>query len=692
VNASTSFNIVFAPALSEWLLWTLGAVALVLLGYSLWRRARGALMRALSFAIILLALANPLIVRESHEGLADVVALVIDRSQSQQIGTRSKDAEAALAAMRQKLNALPNLEIREAEVRTQTTAGEGGGTALFGALDQALSDVPPDRVAGAIVITDGEVHDAPAKEKFKLGAPLHVLLTGAPGERDRKLTIVRAERFTIVGQEASITLRVDDFGGAPGGTTDVAISIDGQDRGSQQVTLGQEETIKVPVSHGGENVVEISASAGPSEQTLQNNRAVAVINGVRDRLRVLLVSGEPHAGERVWRNLLKADPSVDLVHFTILRPPDKQDSTPLDELSLIAFPTRQLFAEKLENFDLVIFDRFSNRGILPQAYFENLARYVENGGGLLISAGPEFAKSDSISRTPLASVLPASPTGQTFEKAFRPAVTEDGEAHPVTSALPGSKGSNGTPEWGEWFRSVGAQRLSGTTLMQTPDGQPLLVLDRVKKGRVAELLSDQTWLWARGFEGGGPQAELLRRLAHWLMKEPDLEEERLQARAGDGELVIDRRTMAKTAAPVTVTTPTGKTETVPLTSKQPGVFTAQIKADELGLYRLSDGTLSAVAAAGPLNPKEVADMRATDAILKPFAEASGGAIDWIKDGLPDVRDVKTGERAKGDGWIGLTRRGASRVTSVESTPLMPEWLALVVILGVVVFAWRREAR
>ena len=98
------------------------------------------------------------------------------------------------------------------------------------------------------------------------------------------------------------------------------------------------------------------------------------INGVRDRLRVLLVSGEPHAGERTWRNLLKSDASVDLVHFTILRPPEKQDGVPVDELSLIAFPTRELFIEKIEDFDLIIFDRYRRRGILPSLYLENIAQ------------------------------------------------------------------------------------------------------------------------------------------------------------------------------------------------------------------------------------------------------------------------------------------------------------------------------
>ena len=137
------------------------------------------------------------------------------------------------------------------------------------------------------------------------------------------------------------------------------------------------------------------------------------IDGVRDKLRVLLVSGEPHAGERTWRNLLKSDASVDLVHFTILRPPEKQDGTPINELSLIAFPTRELFQQKIKEFHLIIFDRYARQGVLPIIYFDNIARYVQEGGAVLVAAGPDYASPTSIWRTPLEQILPAEPSGRT---------------------------------------------------------------------------------------------------------------------------------------------------------------------------------------------------------------------------------------------------------------------------------------
>jgi hypothetical protein len=681
----------FAPQLPASLIIALAAIAVLITAYSFYSGARGAWARGMAFAILIFALCGPILIHENHAPLPDVVAVVMDRSQSMNIGDRTAQADRALAQIRRMLAAQPDLTVRTTEVTT-TTNGENNGTQAFAALNAALADVPPARIAGAIMLTDGEVHDAPAPDQMTLRAPLQVLIAGQRDERDRKLTVVNAARFAIVGQTAEIMARVDDFGADADATADVAISVDGRSLGTRPLPVGRDTPIRVPVAHEGENIVELSAVAGPSELTLQNNRAVVTVSGVRDRLRVLLVSGEPHAGERVWRNLLKADPSVDLVHFTILRPPEKQDGTPINELSLIAFPTRELFSEKLKGFDLVIFDRYSEQGILPMIYFENIAQYVENGGALLISAGPEFGGPTSVYRTPLSSVLPAQPSGQIIAQAFKPQVTPMGLAHPVTRDLPESNSDNVAPTWGRWFRMIDAVPVAGQTIMSGPGNKPLLVLDQVKKGRVAELLSDQIWLWARGFEGGGPQAELLRRLAHWLMKEPELEAENLSALVAEGEIMVTRRTMAQSAQPVTLTMPSGKTSALTLEKTAPGVWRAAVKVNELGLYRVSDGTLSAVTAAGPLNPKEVADMRATDEILKPDAEKYGGGVHWLTDGMPGIRRVVPGQAASGSDWIGLRRNGAYRVTSLSQQPLLPAWAALLLIVGSLLLAWRLEGR
>jgi hypothetical protein len=683
----------FDPHLPLALIGALALVAALVTAYGFYVRARGAWARGLAFAILIFALCGPMLVKENHAPLPDVVAVVMDRSQSMGIGDRMAQAEKALAQIRKQLAAQPDLTVRFADVTT-TTSGENNGTQAFAALNAALADVPPARIAGAIMITDGEVHDAPPPGQMSLKAPLQALIAGARGERDRKLSVVNAARFAIVGQRAQMTVRVDDFGDdSDTAMADVSISVDGHPLGTKSVTVGKDTPIAVPVTHEGENIVELAALPGPAELTLQNNRAVVTVSGVRDRLRVLLISGEPHAGERVWRNLLKADPSVDLIHFTILRPPEKQDGTPINELSLIAFPTRELFSEKLRSFDLVIFDRYGEQGILPMLYFQNIAEYVEQGGALLVSSGPEFAGPTSIYRTPLESVLPAQPTSEIVTQAFKPMVTPLGMAHPVTRDLPQSNSDNVAPSWGRWFRLIGAVPVAGQTVMSGPGGKPLLVLDQVQKGRVAEMLSDQIWLWARGFEGGGPQAELLRRLAHWLMKEPELEAENLSATVADGEILITRRTMAQTTTPpFTLTLPSGKNITLTPDKAAPGIWRAATKVNELGLYRVTDGKLSAVTAAGPLNPKEVADMRATDAILKDDAQANGGGVHWLADGIPNIRRIVPGQSASGSNWIGLRRNGAYRVTSLTQQPLLPAWAALLLIIGSLLLAWRMEGR
>lgn len=690
-----NLDIVFAPHLPVWLIVMLGVAGASYVGISLIAKAPGVWWRALALGATLLALANPAILQEDRQAQPDIAIIVLDQSQSQSIGTRKDDAQKAADALKAALKTSPDLEVRTVTAGDEAARSEAGGTALFRPMAEALADVPQDRIAGAILITDGQVHDGPPPGKAAYPYPVHALLTGAPDEKDRKLSIEQAPRYGIVGEPLTFTVKVNDYGTPPSAEpvqANLEVRIDGLVVMRQAARVGENTPLELRLPHGGENVIEIEVERGKDELTLLNNRAAVVTTGVRDRLKVLLVSGEPHAGERTWRNLLKADPGVSLVHFTILRPPEKQDGTPIDQLSLIAFPTRELFDEKLGDFNLIIFDRYQRRGLLPVQYYENVARYVEEGGALLVSAGSELASPLSIYRSPIASVLPAEPTETVVDKPFRPRLTSDGLRHPVTAGLPGANTADGEATWGRWARLVRSNVLKGQTVMNGADGLPLLVLDRVGKGRVALMLSDHAWLWTRGFEGGGPQAELLRRLAHWLMKEPDLEEERLSAEVRGDRLMISRRTMEEQAPIIDVITPSGQTQTVTLAPSQPGQYTGVLKAAEMGLYRLRDGELTAVAAAGPLNPKEFADVRATDTVLKPIAESTTAGVRWLKDGLPEIRRPRPGRDMSGDGWIGLRRNEQYAVKSVSQTPLFHPLLAVVLIVGSVFAAWRQEGR
>jgi hypothetical protein len=528
------------------------------------------------------------------------------------------------------------------------------------------------------------------------GAPLHTLLSGHDGEFDRRVVIDAAPRFGIVGERQAITYRVLDEGPVnSAGQVAVTVTRDGEPLAREMVTPGQPSRLEVDITHGGANILEFEAEPLAGELTPINNRAVAEITGVRENLRVLLVSGEPHAGERTWRNLLKSDASVDLVHFTILRPPEKQDGTPINELSLIAFPTRELFSEKIDQFDLIIFDRYARRGVLPILYFDNITRYVRAGGALLVASGPDYAGDTSLFYTPLADVLPAEPTGEVIREPYRAKISETGERHPLTRGLPGS--DTDPPRWSRWFRVVGISHPRGDIVMDGPDDRPLLILNREGEGRVGMLLSDDAWLWARGYEGGGPHVDLLRRLAHWLMKEPDLEEEALRAFAGGTDLTVERQTMAETVGEVTVRAPSGATRSVTLNEVMPGLWRTRIAADELGLWRVEQGDRRAFASVGPANPREFTDVRSTAERIRPAAEATGGAVVRIADAsgnldLPRLVPVRSGGNYAGNGWLGIRMSEASVLKGVDRIPLFAGFLGLALILGALAATWYREGR
>ncbi len=687
-----NIGIAFAPLVGTQILWAVIAAAMLFALALLISRSRGAAVRTLALALIALALANPSFTREDRDPLTSVAVVVVDKSPSQDFGDRTQQTETARAKVLDQLHRIPGLEVRVIEAGEAD--GETDGTRLFTALNSTLADVPSDRFAGVIMLTDGRVHDVPADAgSLGFSAPVHALITGHADERDRRVALITAPRFGIVGQPQTITYRVEDQGGGES-TAQVTVRRDGDVIETRNVPVGTAQSVTVPIPHGGQNIVEIEASPLPDELTQVNNRVVVSIDGVRDKLRVLLVSGEPHAGERTWRNLLKSDPSVDLVHFTILRPPEKQDGTPINELSLIAFPTRELFQQKIDDFQLIIFDRYARQGVLPIIYFDNITRYVRDGGAVLVAAGPDYASSTSIWRTPLDAILPAEPSGNVTNQAFRPELTDLGQRHPVTRGLDGSE--NKPPHWSEWFRVVDTRSATGTTVMQGPDAKPLLVLSHEGEGRVALLLSDHIWLWARGFEGGGPHLDLLRRLSHWLMKEPDLEEEALRLTVSGHDLLVRRQTMADQVAEVTLTSPSGATRTVQLDAKKPGVWESSVRANELGLWRATDGKLNALINIGPANPREYAEVTSTTKVLAPLANGTGGDARRLDDGgglnVPRLIAVRSGDTYKGDDWLGLKMSNASVVRGVGVLPVFAGLLGLLLLLGSIAATWVREGR
>ena len=680
-------DIVFDPLL-PWpiflLLCALAAVPFAAGAYGL----RWWSVRAGAAVLLVVAIANPSLKQVDREILPNIVLLGIDRTSSQSLGDRAKQIEVALISIRSDLAELENIEIKEFSVE-DSSPESGYGTELIGSLQQSLADVDASRVASAILVTDGQAHDADYAPT--LSFPVHALITGNRREWDRRLHILNAPSFAVVGEPVSIFGRVDDEG-SHSGADQTLVSISGNSGESHAFTVpvGKDFEIQTVMKSRGMNVFHLETDAIAGELTALNNSATLSINAVRDRLKVLLVSGKPHAGKRTWRNILKSDSSVELVHFTILRPAHKSTNASGEEMALIEFPIRELFIDKIHEFDLIIFDKYHMRGIIPLDYLLNIREYVRKGGGLLVAAGPEFSGPDSLYNSLVFDFFPAEPTGLVVEEGFLPETTDLGRKHPVTANLPGAAEIGKAPSWGRWFRMVDLVNARGDVLLAGPGERPLLVLDRFGEGRVSLLASDQVWLWHRKFEGGGPQQELLRRLAHWMMKEPELEEERLSAEVVGNQVRIARKTLNESADPVHLTSPDGNETRIDLEETVPGLFESSLSGLAAGRYHIDDGAKSAIVLVGADSPEEFRETIATGEKLSGHVERSGGGVFWVEDGVPDARIVRDGSTAVGEDWLGIVDREKFATIDIHLRPIVHPLAFLFLASVLAVFGWWRE--
>lgn len=697
------FDPILAPLIgwmpAAWLAAIVALLAGLVVAISLWRGLRGAWWRGLALGLIAAALSGPGLERGTARPLSDIVLLVDDRSASQSLPGRRAQADAALETIEEQLGQWPGTEIRRV-----TVDDSDDGTLIGAALSRAIAEEPANRLSGVVVVSDGLAHDRQAVPA-SAPAPVHLLQTGDPDDWDRRIIIDEAPRFALIGEPVTIRLHIADEGAVPDAATgpnQLRVSLDGTQINSIAVVPGTQVELPVVFDAAGPNTLLLSLDDQPDELTTVNNSMALSVNAVRDRLRVLLVSGEPNPGERTWRNLLKSDANVDLIHFTILRPPEKFDGVPVNELALIRFPTEELFMERIRDFDLIIFDRYRMRGILLPEYYDNIRRYVDEGGAILVSAGPEFAGVDSISRSALGEILPARPSGRLIDTPFTPRLTDAGRRHPVTEDLPGAPPEDGSiapgEGWGRWLRMIEAFPTPDSTVAMIGEGnRPLLLLRRQGEGRVALIASDQLWLWGRGFEGGGPQLDLMRRVAHWSMKEPELEEEALTLGTGpDLTLQITRRSLTEVTDPATVTGPDGTEVQVTLEEQRPGHFTGTHPAGVPGLYMVTQGDLTRSIVIGPASPREFDRTVANPAELAGLIEASGGSAQLLSDGIPDLRRIEEGRASSGQGiagrWIGLIARDAETVTGLSRNPILPGWLWLVLIGGAMLAGWLLEGR
>ena len=678
-------NISFYPYISYTLLYFLSFLSLIMILIGFKYKASGNILRTILIFLILICIANPSIVSENRENIPDTVALILDLSPSQNINNRNKIAQEAYDNLKNKLQKIDNLDLRFKIIQGKN------GTNIFEPLSAMVADIPPDRVAGAIVITDGQIQDAPEDlDKYNFKAPVNFLLSGKKDEKDRRLIIESAPRFGIVGEEIEIKIKVEDISSNVPNAL-VSINMNDDIKQSRSIVIGETVVLTLPLDRAGITSLNIEVEPGSEELTLQNNKSVIEINAIRERLKVMLVSGEPNMGLRSWRNLLSSDPSVDLVHFTILRPPDKQDLTPIGELSLIPFPSRELFQLNLNDFDLIIFDQYHLRGILPQYYLKNVVEYVVNGGALLDTAGPAYAGPYSLSQSPLQNILPTEPTGEVISKVFIPSITNEGLRHPVTANL---KDDSDQADWGPWYRMVEGLTVAGNVLLEGPENRPLLVLNRIGQGRVAQILSDQSWVWSRSENNKGPQADLLRRLVHWLMKEPELEENELSAKVENDTILITRNSLVVNNKPVSLISPSKKKIEILLDEIGNGKQIGKILSPEQGIWKLSSGGSSASIIVGNYNSSEYLDVRATDQIIKPIVYNNMGSINWInnQNNTPSIKHIDSSQLKKESKNIQLVKNEQYFIKNLRQTSITPWYLILFLSIILIFSAWYRESK
>jgi Putative glutamine amidotransferase len=659
-------NIGLDPLLPTPWLWLIAALFAGLALWGILHKQRGAIWRLLAATFLAALLFNPVLRQEQRQMLPDIGLIVIDGSASMRFddrGTAAQQAAKALAARKD-----PNL------IWQTVISGGTERSDIFAAQRRGLSAIPAERLAGTVLLTDGLAHDVPT-EITAAQRPINVLIAGKANIVDRRLRIVAAPAFAIIGQQASLKLKVEDSSDAP-----VAVTIRITDQPDRTVMTKPGEVLDVPITlkRRGTHDIAVQVAKRPGDLLPSNDAAMVSMQGVRDRLNVLLVTGSPSPGARLWRDTLKADSSIDLIHFTILRTPESIDAASNSELALIPFPVEQLFEQRLGSFDLVIFDRYTSLDLLQPAYFDAVATYVRKGGALLVVTGPDYIGINSLASTPLQSVLPVTPRSDAPEGAFIPKLTALGVRHPVTQNL--------QQPWGPWYHYARAAPRSGRSLMQTASGDPLLQIADIERGRVAILLSDHLWLWAR-MDEGGPWNDLVRRTAHWLMKEPDLDSERLDLRLAKQQLTITRYSDTPAASAAQLTRPDGRIETIPLSATKEGAA-ASIDAALPGLYRVRSGALerSINTAAGIAEYREA---QPTSAHLTATAKASGGSVAWLRNGLPSISRINAGER-RSQG-LAIVRNRQGKLIGFLERPLLPSWAWLLLLAGALGLSWGREA-
>jgi len=643
------------------------AAALLFVSYK--KKISALYYRSIFLLMVCLILLSPVVVKEIREYLENKIVVVMDNSASMNVASRKELADRALGQIKQQF---PKNEI--------VLINNVKDSNLFSLLLNNVHILPLSRLGGVVFITDGQVPDAPKDSAIlKNMFPINAVIIGSKNEFDYKVSITQSPKYAIVGDNIFIKVKAEVDGKriSPNQSITLNIEKDGENLTSEDIIIGEEKEFEFKLEHAGQNIFEFSIPNIEGEISNINNKTAVIINAIRDRLKVLLVSGKPHIGERAWRNLLKSDPSVDLVHFTILRSPYSFDLTPSSQLSLIAFPVDELFQRKINDFDLIIFDKYVHYGMLNDRYFSNIAEYVKNGGSFLFEMASDRLE-PAIFDSELANILPINPRisqQEIIKGKYVPALTDKGKYHAITSGL-----EIDAKDFKEWTSQVSLLQTKGENLLKGLENNPLLIVDKVGKGRVALLASDNIWLWSKYPTSRGAYIDLQRKLAHWLMKEPELESGYIKVTRNGENLDIAQRFSDNSLYKINLETPDEQVKEIELL-KNGAWLEASFSLGQNGTYKLYNDNGKAFFVVGNADDSEFENIVATNDNFKNITSLSGGKISWY-----GVNDSVAASDFK------FNNKKSYEVKGINKINLFSPWLYMALILLGAIYVWNRESK
>ncbi len=652
-------------------------------------------LRTLSFLVFLVFILNPQINKKNAEYHKDIVIVVSDMTQSIIETRKAKEVELISKDLSRQLKEIGNIEQINIKLenykKIELSNAKEIETSLFREVNNVINNLNIERLSGIIIITDGQIHDFHNYNKLLSKTPIHYILVGNKNEKDRILKTTNIPKYAVLGKKYEIFVNIKDNTEKKNLKTDFYLNEQLID--TKYLFPNKNYEIPLPTLSIGKNILEIRTEETDIEISKLNNYQIHEINGIQDKLKVMLISGEPNMGLRNLRNILNSDPNIELLHFTILRPPTKRDLTPVKELSLIPFPTQELFDADISKFNLIIFDQYGLQGILPPKYLDNISKFVVSGGALLDIVGRKYLTKDSLINSPIKQILPTIPLKNISNKRFRPELTKVGKRHPITNKL---KNNYKEKSWGEWTNYTRSQLNSGKALLHY-ENDPLLALDNVGKGRVVQILSSDSWIWQKSLNDKGPLIELIRNIIQWLLKNPKLEENFINLNKDNNLIKIKLNSISSGDINAKIVTPSKEALKLKLIDKGNGIFEGEFKSLERGKFQITWKDKTKYFIINDMNNKEVEEITATDYKIKSYTEKNNTFtknfnIFWKDRSTPKILRIYNNKILGGKNWIGVVEKNVPKISENSKQKLLNWYIIFMLLIFLIFISWYKEGR